>query len=109
MDQSECDEMRRTLVRIAARQDLINADSRTSLQAQRAINERLTTAIEPLDVTQARIETLLARMLPQSENGREASRVRWHEGVHERPHAPTTHERAAHHHGLAAMGTTSKH
>jgi len=39
---------------------------------QMAINERLTAAIERLDVTQARIETLLARMLPQGENGREA-------------------------------------
>jgi hypothetical protein len=72
MDQAEFDEMLRTLVRIAARQDLINADIRTSIQEQRAINERLTTAIERLDVTQARIETLLARMIPQSENGREA-------------------------------------
>jgi hypothetical protein len=41
-------------------------------QRQDAINERLTAAIERLDVTQARIEALLARMLPQSENGREA-------------------------------------
>jgi hypothetical protein len=72
MDQAEFDEMLRTLVRIAARQDLINADIRTSIQEQRAINERLTTAIERLDVTQARIETLLARMIPPSENGREA-------------------------------------
>ena len=39
---------------------------------QSTINERLTAAIERLDVTQARIETLLARMLPQSENGRDA-------------------------------------
>jgi hypothetical protein len=41
-------------------------------QRQDALNERLTAAIERLDLTQARIETLLARMLPQSENGREA-------------------------------------
>jgi hypothetical protein len=72
MDHAEFDEMLRTLVRIAARQDLINADIRTSIQEQRAINERLTTAIERLDVTQARIETLLARMLPSGENGQEA-------------------------------------
>jgi hypothetical protein len=72
MDQAEFDEMLRTLVRIAAQQDLINADIRTSIQEQRAINERLTAAIERLDVTQARIETLLARMLPTGENGREA-------------------------------------
>ena len=72
MDQSEFDELLRTLVRIAARQDLIKDDIRTSIQEQRAINERLTAAIERLDITQARIETLLARMSPQSENGREA-------------------------------------
>ncbi len=72
MDQAEFDEMLRTLVRIAARQDLINDDIRTSIQEQRAINERLTAAIERLDVTQARIETLLARMIPQNGNGREA-------------------------------------
>jgi hypothetical protein len=35
------------------------------------INERLTAAIEPLDIIQARIETLLARMIPQQPNGRE--------------------------------------
>ena len=39
---------------------------------QMAINERLTAAIKRLDVTQARIETLLARTIPQGENGREA-------------------------------------
>ncbi len=64
--------MRRTLVRMAAWQDVINDDIRTSIQAQRGINERLTAAIERLDVTQARIETLLARMIPTGENGREA-------------------------------------
>jgi len=35
-------------------------------------NNRCTTAIERLDVTQARIETLLARIIPTGENGREA-------------------------------------
>lgn len=39
---------------------------------QDTLNERLAAAIERLDVTQARIETLLARMIPPSENGREA-------------------------------------
>jgi ABC-type transporter Mla subunit MlaD len=47
------------------RQDTLNAQ-------QAGINERLTAAIERLDVTQARIETLLARMLPPGENGRDA-------------------------------------
>jgi phenylalanyl-tRNA synthetase beta subunit len=46
---------------------------------QAQLNARLTLAIERIDrtlagleLTQARIETLLARMLPQSDNGREA-------------------------------------
>jgi len=72
MEPQEYEEMLRTLVRIAGRQDLINEDIRASLVAQREINERLTTAIERLEITQARIETLLARMIPQGENGREA-------------------------------------
>jgi hypothetical protein len=42
------------------------------LAQQATVNERLTAAIERLDVTQARMETLLARMLPQTENGRDA-------------------------------------
>jgi hypothetical protein len=72
MDQSEFDEMLRTLLRVTVQQDAINQDIRACIQEQRGINERLTAAIERLDVTQARIETLLARLLPQSENGREA-------------------------------------
>ena len=36
------------------------------------INARLTAAIERLDVTQARIEALLARMLHTGANGQEA-------------------------------------
>jgi hypothetical protein len=49
------------------------------LVKQDTINERLTLAIERIDttlahveITQARMETLLARMLQQGENGREA-------------------------------------
>lgn len=58
MEPQEYDDIIRNLVRIAAHQD--------------TINERLTAAIERLDVTQARIETLLARLIPQGENGRDA-------------------------------------
>jgi len=36
------------------------------------MNERLTAAIERLDTTQARIETLLARMIERSDNGTDA-------------------------------------
>lgn len=65
MEPHEVDDILRTLVRIAASQDLIN-------EHQRTINDRLAVAIEGLAVTQARIETLLARMIAQGENGREA-------------------------------------
>jgi hypothetical protein len=41
-------------------------------ERQVAINERLMAAIECLDITQARIETLLAHLLPTGENGLEA-------------------------------------
>ena len=79
MEPQEVDTIIRHLAAAIAKQDTINADLRTCIQEQRefnhqqvTINERLTTAIERLDVTQARIETLLARMIPQGENGREA-------------------------------------
>jgi hypothetical protein len=72
MEPDERDEMLRALVRIAVNQDAINADIRVTLQRQDGINERLTQAIERLDVTQARIETLLSRMLRQDGNGTDA-------------------------------------
>jgi uncharacterized membrane protein YccC len=79
VESQEYDEMLRTLVRIAAHQETINTDLRAMLSThdellkrQDVINERLTSAIERLDTTQDRIETLLARMIPQGENGREA-------------------------------------
>jgi hypothetical protein len=69
----------RSLAAAIAKQDTINTDLRTCIEEQRefnrqhgAINERLAAAIERLDVTQACIETLIARLLPQSENGWEA-------------------------------------
>lgn len=58
MEPQEYDDIIRSLVRISLHQD--------------TINERLTAAIERLDTTQARIETLLARMIPPAPNGREA-------------------------------------
>jgi ABC-type transporter Mla subunit MlaD len=67
------------LARILAAQHEKNQSYDTIIQEQRAMNQRLTAAIERIDdtlaqgaVTQARIETLLARMIPQSENGRDA-------------------------------------
>jgi len=75
----EVDTIIRHLAATLRKQDGINDDLRTCILEQRefnrqqgAINERLTAAIERLDITQARIETLLARMLPTGENGRDA-------------------------------------
>jgi hypothetical protein len=66
MDAPEYDAIIWHLVQIAAHQDAINQD-------QRVLNERLVMAIERLDLTQARIETLLARVLRTDEpNGRDA-------------------------------------
>ena len=42
------------------------------LAAQHEFNRRQVEINERLEITQARIETLLARMLPTGENGREA-------------------------------------
>jgi uncharacterized protein VirK/YbjX len=79
VEPQEVDTIIRHLAAAIAKQDTINADLRTCIQEQRdfnhqqlTINERLTAAIERLDMTQARIETLLARMLPHGENGRDA-------------------------------------
>jgi len=58
MDRDEYDDILRSLVSIAAHQEVIN--------------ERLTAAIERLGTTQARIETLLARMIERSDNGTDA-------------------------------------
>jgi hypothetical protein len=48
------------------------AAQHTFNEQQVAVNARLTAAIERLDVTQARIEALLARLFPTGENGRDA-------------------------------------
>jgi hypothetical protein len=68
----EVDAIIRHLAAAIEHQRTINDDLREFTRQQTAINERLTAAIERLDMTQARIETLIARMIPQSENGREA-------------------------------------
>jgi hypothetical protein len=75
----EYDDLLRTLVRTLAHQESINQDLRASItelrkfnRQQTGINERLTAAIERLDTTQARIETLLARLIRSEHNGREA-------------------------------------
>jgi hypothetical protein len=71
VEPQEYDEIIRHLVRIAAHQDSINADLRASLQEQREFNVRQLEINQHLDITQARIETLLARMIAQQDNGRD--------------------------------------
>jgi hypothetical protein len=72
VEPQEVDTLIRQLVAIAAHQNTINSDLRESIRQQGVINERLTAAIERLDTTQARIETLLARLIRSEHNGREA-------------------------------------
>jgi hypothetical protein len=57
--------MMRRMLEIVVRMD-------AAIDAQRGINERLTAAIERLDVTHARIETILKRVVRGGDNGREA-------------------------------------
>jgi hypothetical protein len=72
VEREEYDDLLRTLVRTMAHQQTINDDLREFNRQQLAVNERLAAAIERLDVTQARIETLLARVLRTEANGRDA-------------------------------------
>ena len=65
MESQEYDEIIRHLVRIAAHQDTINEDLRESIQQQVVISQRL-------EITQARVETTLARMIRHEDNGRDA-------------------------------------
>jgi len=64
MEPHEVDTIIRHLAAAIAKQDGINEDLRTCIQQQRDFNADVRTTL-------ARIETLLARMLPSGENGRE--------------------------------------
>ena len=72
MDRNEYDELLRALVRMAAKQEVMNDDVRLMLQQQAGINERLTLAIERLDVSVSRLEALTARVFRQGDNGPDA-------------------------------------
>jgi hypothetical protein len=65
VDQPEYDEILRHLVRIAAHQETINVDLREFNRQQIEINADVKTTL-------ARVETLLARLLRPSDNGRDA-------------------------------------
>jgi hypothetical protein len=63
MERDEYDDIMRTLVWTLAHLDQVT-------EHQRSINERLTAAIERLDITQARTLTLLARLLRTEDTDR---------------------------------------
>jgi hypothetical protein len=79
MEPAEYDEMLRRIMALTVtlstaidRQGAVIEELRDFTRQQAALNERLTQAIEHLDVTQARIETLLTRVLRPDDNGRVA-------------------------------------
>jgi hypothetical protein len=65
VEPQEYDEISRHLVTIAAHRRQINEEQRVFNRQHVEINQRL-------EIAQARIETLLARMLRQDEHGRDA-------------------------------------
>jgi len=73
------DEILRSLTAMLATQHEKNQAYDTIIQEQREMNQRLTLAIERIDRTlahveiiQARMETLLARMMRHEDNGQDA-------------------------------------
>ena len=73
------DEILRSLAAMLATQHEKNQAYDTIIQEQREMNQRLTLAIERIDRTlahveiiQARMETLLARMMRHEDNGQDA-------------------------------------
>ena len=73
------DEILRSLAAVLAVQHEKNQSYDTIIQEQREMNQRLTLAIERIDrtlahveITQARVETILARRIRHEDNGRDA-------------------------------------
>jgi hypothetical protein len=73
------DEILRSLAAMLTTQHEKNQAYDTIIQEQREMNQRLTLAIERIDrtlahveITQARMETLLARMMRHEDNGQDA-------------------------------------
>jgi hypothetical protein len=78
VEPQEVDSIIRHLAAAIAKQDTINDDLRACIREQRAMNERVEGFIQQqvennadVKTTLARVETLLSRMLQQSENGRD--------------------------------------
>ena len=79
MEPEELTTLLRRLAALVEVQHQKNQSYDAIIEEQREINKRLTLAVERIDqtlahveITQARMETLLARMIPPSENGRDA-------------------------------------
>ena len=66
------EEVLRSLTPMLVAQREMNQRVEGFIQEQREFNVRQVEINARLEITQARIETLLARMIPQSENSREA-------------------------------------
>ena len=72
MEPQEYDTIIRHLAAAIAKQDAINEDLRACVLEQREFNRQQLEINADVRTTLARIETLLARMLPSGENGHEA-------------------------------------
>ena len=72
MEPHEVDTILRALAATMEHQRSINADLRTCLQEQREFNKQQLAINTDVHTTLARIETLLARLMPQGDNGRDA-------------------------------------
>ena len=67
MELHDVDTIIRHLAAAIAKQDGINADLRTCIQEQREFNRQQVQINTDVQTTLARIETLMARMLPSGE------------------------------------------
>jgi len=72
VEPQEVDAIIRHLAAAIAKQDTINEDLRACVQEQREFNARQLEINQDVKTTLARVETLLARMLPQGDNGQDA-------------------------------------
>ena len=68
MESHDVETIMRHLAAAIAQQETINADLRTCLQEQREFNRQQVAINADVQTTLARMETLLARMLPPGES-----------------------------------------
>jgi len=72
MDDSTLEDLLRRLTVLVVKLDARDEHILALLDEQREMNRQQIAINQRLEVTQARIETLLARMIAQGENGQEA-------------------------------------